>query len=163
MARFGRGPFNGIAALSLVVSIGAMALWARGRSVNDEIYFNLHSHLIIAGSFPNHFDLIYYRAANYRGRLIEVFPHDKRVPLMPEFWTFRIVGNAFRWEVAVPWWLFLIVGLAMPAMAASRAAKRRRDVRQGRCVSCGYDLRATPDRCPECGSIPPKREIIRKS
>ena len=57
-----------------------------------------------------------------------------------------------KWMIAVPdWFLVLLLGLA-PAIGFHRARQRARRLRNGFCPHCGYDLRATPDRCPECGT-----------
>lgn len=56
--------------------------------------------------------------------------------------------------VMVPHWFLVGVFAIAPAIAGDRFRMERRirnRVRLGHCQSCGYDIRATPDRCPECG------------
>jgi hypothetical protein len=54
--------------------------------------------------------------------------------------------------VVVPHW-FVVLSCVLFFVLARRS--RRGTTGAGvRCVTCGYDLRATPDRCPECGAVP---------
>jgi hypothetical protein len=54
-------------------------------------------------------------------------------------------------EIATPLWPWALVGSVAPAVWLIR---RRGPRTLGHCRTCGYDLRVTPGRCPECGAVP---------
>jgi hypothetical protein len=57
-------------------------------------------------------------------------------------------------ELVLPAWFVLIAAAVLPAIRVRGNMRRRKQLNLRLCRSCSYDLRATPDRCPECGTVP---------
>ena len=59
------------------------------------------------------------------------------------------------WAVRVPYWAPAAVLLGLHGAVVARGLRLQRSLgwrRGGRCAACGYDLRASASRCPECGA-----------
>ena len=77
--------------------------------------------------------------------------------IRPTSWTpsFRLRPPAtywWVWQVAVPLWIpAFIFGLLLHSCRPLHFHRRRKRKRLGLCLKCGYDLRGSKERCPECG------------
>ena len=72
---------------------------------------------------------------------------------------FRYVIHAYGYDrgmdVLFPYWTVFVLTAFAPVIWGAGMVRRRfkaLHIARGECSSCGYDLRATPDRCPECGT-----------
>jgi hypothetical protein len=69
---------------------------------------------------------------------------------------------AWGYGVTLPHWNLCILTAILPVICVLRLSlartRRMRRARQNGCPACGYDLRASPDRCPECGTVTTNRQ-----
>ena len=88
-------------------------------------------------------------------------PEDPRLAVSHLVLKVKGVGMP-DWAAPLSLTLLMLVLLAPMAFRARRRSKRQR---KGQCLDCGYDLRATPERCPECNwskpIIPRRRYVVR--
>jgi hypothetical protein len=71
--------------------------------------------------------------------------------------TGHIAVTGSIYYVALPDWVVVILLGILPFLTGARIRHRKQQqsrLQRGLCTACGYDLRATPDRCPECGTVP---------
>lgn len=130
---------------SIIVSTGQLHLdrriWPeRIRTVDDRhrLQFNLHRPAHSGQAFRTTF--LGRMGFGYLNNFSELNPYP--IPLH---------------QLTMPFWFLLILTGVLPLHCCWlmrgrwRREKRRR---LGLCEQCGYDMRATPERCPECGASP---------
>ena len=71
----------------------------------------------------------------------------------PNPWENKIVRNLF-----VPFGHVMVLFALIIIIRCRKVQRLRTWKTHGWCLSCGYDLRATPQQCPECGAVP--KEMI---
>ena len=65
------------------------------------------------------------------------------------------------YSVYLPDWFICIISLVFPVQSLRRCCLYRHRGKNNRCLFCGYDLRASPICCPECGkAVGPSRQKL---
>ena len=89
-------------------------------------------------------------------------------PQFPLEWLFYLlvlpvvlVGLLFRSRLAlgagfIVVWMFISAFIIVGTLKGIRRRTKLRRYYAGQCLRCGYDLRGSPQRCPECGEVPDK-------
>jgi len=72
------------------------------------------------------------------------------LPMSASFAATGTTGGYRAW--VVPLWSVALAFAVPPAWWLARRRTARRRGQRGLCRRCGYDLRASPGRCPECGA-----------
>jgi 4-amino-4-deoxy-L-arabinose transferase-like glycosyltransferase len=171
--------FTLAAGVSAVLCVGVCVLWVRsywvGESLSGERWERAFRIYSTRGTFGvNVFWLynkwgepLFRRKPTEYSRWPEPYPQRSaedlgaaRVVRLPGFTHYTVEpgvgGGNIRlgeWTVGVAYVLPAALFVVLPALYVRRLLRARHGA--GRCAACGYDLRATPGRCPECGAVPP--------
>jgi hypothetical protein len=170
-----------IAVASLVLCIATAGMWGRSYFASDRVGrvhytpgINEDHHVYLRadrgvlslswGGDPaenfSHIKWTYHRFDPTPGKRVYAGDAPAAMHAIGVGWTSAqiLTTGEFHSEFCISMMTIMIV-TAVPTVAlALRRLLRPRGT--GVCRACGYDLRATPGRCPECGTIPSGRAAV---
>jgi hypothetical protein len=145
---------NLLTALSLLLCVAVCALWVRSYFVQDMLYVPVGRHTAVIQSASGQLFTIVVRQS-IGARWLRQGPTapdgaSRTGALVHLRWDF---GSRSRSQYLIlPHWPVAALA-ALPFVVRALIRRRRRGgIGSGLCTRCGYDLRATPDKCPECGT-----------
>ena len=153
--------FNLAAAVSLLLCVATLALWVRSYWHGDSLHrvsitqTEFSQQAISSHAGVMNVDLLRYPDARpeltgRRHSFWRIWASEPNVALA----SFDYSQNDSLLRFGFPHWLAAILFAILPALHLRALIRSRRLHGAGRCRDCGYDLRATPERCPECGAVP---------
>lgn len=172
--------FNLLTLASLLLCVGTATLWVRSFFVEDMLISRSRDGVRWVCTSPGYF-VIGLELADWKGweHSFHGLRHETDPPQPVSFHTARMLilsigprdkmvrwqwagfewiswrptsGGAFLCRLILPMWAVFLALALLPVSWAVRYRRRASRRLRGQCVTCGYDLRATPDQCPECGS-----------
>jgi hypothetical protein len=163
--------WNGVGIVSFLPATLIVAAWIFAQSASFTIQHNRNHHMWLVTTSTDSLAMRWISNsrklgsglwAGLSGRASAVdYPRNQYVYPF-DFLGFRIssvfdnplLGRRSR-LITVPYW-FLLLAFLIPPFLWTRDFRRsrRREFRRakGLCLHCGYDLRSSAHRCPECGS-----------
>jgi hypothetical protein len=159
-AKLRRRLFTSVSVLSLILCLATVGLWVRSYWISDSWYRwsdrTGRDVWTLSGAFmmlwgdlgPEH----NMPDSGWVHEMTIAYPIGLQWPsvIRGAFPENMIVSGSY---VTVPLWLPALLFAITPTywlLGPRRRLKRRRKL--GLCERCGYDLRASPGRCPECGA-----------
>ena len=165
-----------IAGTCLLLAIATAGLWVRGRGASDGLLLfgpGGRMQVLAAGKgrlrlFISNIEFgperawtmdVAHGSLEEMERLVQLLskPGNPSISLGPLGLTgqrtnaFAMPGQWFLFAT-VPHWLPIGLFCIPPLLAARIRLRQWQRKRNGLCLNCGYDLRGSPEGCPECGA-----------
>jgi hypothetical protein len=157
---------NLLVLLSLALCIGTAALWVRCRIVGGDALIRDRSrwiwnvsayggrlHIVMVNRDRTARDLAVHPHRGWFHQTISMPPTAKAAcfSIRHESWD-TATAKYHTWRATMPLWSIVAVTAIGPIAWVVARERRIRAKKRGLCAVCGYDLRESPDRCPECGT-----------